>query len=79
MPHDVSELFDAAQSERVLITRDGKPIAVVVGVEYKDAEDSALESSAEFWEMIESRRQRPTLPLDVVESRLFGASDSQTE
>jgi hypothetical protein len=29
-------LLQAAQQERVLVTRGGKPLALVVGVEYKD-------------------------------------------
>ena len=50
----------SAQQERVLVTQNGAPLAVVVGVEHKDAEDWQLEASAEFWKMIEERRRRPT-------------------
>jgi antitoxin (DNA-binding transcriptional repressor) of toxin-antitoxin stability system len=72
LPPDALVVFDAAQSERVLITRDGKPFAIVVGLEHKDAEDADWESSPEFWRMIERRRQRPTVPLSEAERRLFG-------
>ncbi len=56
LPKDVAELIVFAQSERVLITRDGRPYAIVVGVENKDAEDLELECSPAFWRMIEERR-----------------------
>src|SRR4029077_18352489 len=51
------ELFETAQRERVLVTRNGLPFAVVVGIENKDEEDFRLESSPEFWQMIEERRR----------------------
>ena len=64
----------AAQQERVLVTQSGKPLAMVVGLENKDAEDWQLEASADFWQMIEQRRHRPTRPLDVAETELFADS-----
>ena len=57
LPQDVAELIVAAQRERVLITRDGQPYALVVGVENKDEEDLQLEFSPDFWRMIEERRR----------------------
>lgn len=71
LAQNVPALLEDAQRERVLITRDGKPLAVIVGIENKDEEDFQLEESPEFWTMIESRRQRPTVPLDEAEARLF--------
>lgn len=61
----------AAQHERLLVTEGGLPLAVVVGVEHKDAEDWELEGSADFWRMVEERRTRPTRPLDEAEQSLF--------
>jgi antitoxin (DNA-binding transcriptional repressor) of toxin-antitoxin stability system len=64
-------LLQAAQEERVLVTRAGKPLALVVGVECKDQEDWDLEMSPEFWRMIQQRRNQPTVPLRDVESALL--------
>ena len=64
-------LVEAAQLERILVTRDGKPLALVVGLENKDEEDWCLETSSDFWRMIEERRKRPTVPLKDVEATLF--------
>jgi PHD/YefM family antitoxin component YafN of YafNO toxin-antitoxin module len=49
-------VLDLAQAERVVITRRGKPSAVVVGIDGYDEEDLALASSPAFWRMIEERR-----------------------
>lgn len=41
-----------------MLTPGGTPVAVVVGLKNRDAEDAALEASPEFWRMIEDRRRR---------------------
>jgi hypothetical protein len=68
---ELPSMLDAAQQERILVTRDGQPIAVVVGIEFKDDEDLRLEADSEFWAMIEERRSRPTVRLKDVEAELF--------
>lgn len=73
---DLPAFLDAAQRERVLITRAGKPVAVVIGLENKDEEDLELEASADFWRMIEERRREPTIPLDQVKAELFADDKS---
>ena len=57
---DLQQVLDSAQEERVLITRDGKPTAVVLGLESYAAEDLELAGSQEFWRMIEQRRHQGT-------------------
>ena len=54
---DLQQVLDSAQDERIVITRRGKPAAVVLGLESYDEEDLATASSPEFWRMIESRRR----------------------
>lgn len=54
-----------------MISRRGKPCAVLVGVEGHDVEDLELAGSEEFWRMIEGRRTSgKSLPLAEVEARL---------
>jgi prevent-host-death family protein len=60
---NVRECVEVAQGERVVVTRRGQPAAVLVGVEGRDWEDVALQTSASFWKMIEQRRREPTIPL----------------
>jgi antitoxin (DNA-binding transcriptional repressor) of toxin-antitoxin stability system len=66
LPREVAELVEAAQRQRVVLTRNGAPYALIVGIENKDAEDLELEASPEFWRMIEERRREPTVPLEQV-------------
>ena len=63
----------AAQRERVVVIENGKPLALLIGIENKDQEDLDLENSPEFWRMIEERRNEPTIPLSAIkESVLAG-------
>ena len=66
----VKECVDLAQRGRVVITRRGKPAAVLVGVEGKDWEQVTLETSAAFWKLVEARREQPTIPLGEMKARL---------
>ncbi|MCH8041887.1 MAG: type II toxin-antitoxin system Phd/YefM family antitoxin [Nitrospinae bacterium] len=66
----VRESVDAAQSDRIVITRQGKPAAVLVGVEGADWETLVLETSANFWRLIEKRRKQRTLSLTEMRKRL---------
>ena len=68
---EIAELFTAAQHERVVVTRDGQPYALLVGVENKDEEDLQLEFSPDFWRMVEeSRRSTASVPLQDVMDEL---------
>jgi prevent-host-death family protein len=59
-----------AQRERVLITKQGRPAALMIGVEGHDLEDVLLMQNPRFWKMIEARRTEPTLGIDEVRRRL---------
>ena len=68
---DLEAMLNRSQQERVVITRGGRPCALVVGIESYDAEDVALASSPEFWRMIQDRRRKgKSIPLAQVEARL---------
>jgi prevent-host-death family protein len=71
LAQNTSAFITAAQSERVVVTQNGKPMAVLVGIKNKDQEDLALEASAEFWRMIEERRKEPTVPLSAIKADLL--------
>jgi hypothetical protein len=70
---DIKGFLHAAQSERLLVTQEGKHLAVLVGVENKDQEDWDLENSPDFWRMIEERRRQPALPWNDVKASLLRA------
>ena len=68
---DARQFIETAQTERVLVTRDGEPFAIVVGVRHKDEEDLRLEAAPWFWQMISESRRSPTVKLKDVEAELF--------
>jgi prevent-host-death family protein len=74
---DLDYVLKSAQTESVVILRDGKPSAVVIGVEAYDEEDFKLANSAEFWQMIQDRRRESKLiPLSEVKRRLGMDTDT---
>jgi prevent-host-death family protein len=71
---DLDTVLDSAQKERIVLTRAGKPSAVLVGIEGYDAEDLRLATSPEFWKLITERRQGRLVPLSEVKARLEAGS-----
>ena len=68
----IKETVDDAQKDRVVITRQGKPAAVMVGVEGQDWESVVLETDPGFWRLISKRRKEPTISLRELRSRING-------
>jgi hypothetical protein len=62
-------VFDA-QSDRVVITRGGNPVALVVGVQGLDAEQAQLGASDKFWKLISERRNEAALDRSALEEKL---------
>ncbi len=56
-----------AQSQRVVVTRKGAPVALVVGLEGLDKEQIELGSSDRFWKLIQARRNQKTVSRTEVE------------
>jgi antitoxin (DNA-binding transcriptional repressor) of toxin-antitoxin stability system len=59
-----------AQSEQVVITRGGNPVALVVGVAGLDEDQIEFGTSDEFWTLISQRRQQGTVDRRTLEERL---------
>jgi len=59
-----------AQSDRVVITRGGNPVALIVGVQGLDEEQIQLGADDEFWKLISARRNESTLDRPSLEKRL---------
>ena len=64
------EVVTRAQKDRVVITRQGKPAAVLVGVTKQDWESVALQTDPKFWKLIRARRAQATRSLSQVRDRL---------
>jgi len=63
-----------AQNERVVITRNGKPVALIVGIEGLDTEQLQLGSSDKFWRLITERRKQKTVSRAVLEQNIIQKS-----
>jgi prevent-host-death family protein len=68
--NSLSEYVNQAQHGWVLVTRHGKPAALIIGVEGEDFEDLMTRSDPQFWRMIESRRTESTIPAREMRKRL---------
>ena len=67
---NVRKCVVASQNDRVVITRHGRPTAVLVGVEGRDWEDVLYQTSASFWKMIQRRRKEKTISLREMRERM---------
>ena len=63
-----------AQRERIIITSDGRPIALIIGVEGMDEEQLQLGSSDTFWRLIAERRAQKTMTRAQLEQSIESAS-----
>jgi prevent-host-death family protein len=77
LEQNLESILTRAQSERIVISRHGKPRAVLIGIEDYDSEDVGLASSEDFWRMIRQRRASgKSIPLAEVEAR-FGITSGK--
>jgi prevent-host-death family protein len=66
MTKNVAKVLKDAQADRVLVTRSGKPVAMVIGLDNYDEEDLHYMNDEAFWAMIQERRKEPTIPFAQV-------------
>jgi prevent-host-death family protein len=58
----LSAMVTRAQRERVVLTRHGRPAALLIGIEGEDLEEVLLRTNEEFWsELAEQRGRNDTL------------------
>lgn len=67
---DLDACVKDAQHEQIILTRDGKPVALVVGVEGMDEEQLRLGSSDRFWKLITERRAEKTISRAQLERKV---------
>ena len=67
---NLKECVDRAQDDRVVITRHGRPAAVLVGVEGEDWEAVVLQTDPAFWKLSRALRKQSTISLRQIKTRL---------
>ena len=66
----LKECVDDSQEDRVIITRRGKPAAVLLGIADQDWETVVLQTDPRFWRLIRTRRNQKTLSPEEMQTRL---------
>jgi len=64
---DLASCVSRAQREPVVVTRNRKPVALIVRL---DVEQVELGSNDRFWKLIASRRRQQTISRDKLEQML---------
>ncbi len=67
---DLSTCVTKAQGERIVLTREGRPVALLVGIEGLDEEQLALGTSSTFWKLMRERRKEKTMPRAALEKKI---------
>jgi len=67
---NLSTCVEQAQRGRVVVMRNRKPVALIVGVQGLDREQLELGSSDKFWRLIEQRRNQKTTTRTELERRI---------
>jgi hypothetical protein len=67
---NLQDCVSGAQSELIVLTNHGQPVAMVVGVEGMDQEQIDFGRSARFWNLIQERRKASSIGRAELEAKL---------
>lgn len=67
---DLNAAVKDAQDERLVITQNGKPVAIIFSTIDWDEEQLQLAQSDSFWQLIAKRRSQKTISRAELERRL---------
>ena len=70
----IKECVEASQTEGVVITRNGRPASLVIGVEGVDWEELVMQSDPAFWKVIRERRKEKSISKAEMRRRALGHS-----
>jgi hypothetical protein len=76
---DLAQCIRQARREPVVLTRKGKPVTLLVGVEGLDLEQLELGLSDKFWTLIRERRAHQTMTREELERRLAQQEQPENE
>ena len=67
---DLDKCVKAARRQRVVLTSNGKPVALMLGVEGMNLKTIEQGQSAEFWALLRERRGQKKITRQELERRL---------
>jgi prevent-host-death family protein len=68
--------LEAAKEEIIIVTRNGRPVAAIQGIDDDDIEDLLLERSERFWAMIARARRGKPIAIEALRKRVTGPRPS---
>jgi len=74
----IRECVETSQSEGVVITRNGKPTSIVIGVEGFDWEDIVIQADPAFWSTMRERRKEKSISADEMRRRVLSPAKRKT-
>jgi prevent-host-death family protein len=66
-----AKTLEAAREDLIIVTRNGRPVAAIQGIDDDDIEDLLLERSDRFWEMIARARQGKPISIDTLRKQVM--------
>jgi prevent-host-death family protein len=64
--------LEAAKKDLIIVTRNGRPVAAIQGIDDDDIEDLLLERSERFWAMITRARRGKPIALEALRKEVSG-------
>ena len=67
----IKKIVETSQEEGVVVTRNGKPASLIIGVEGREWEDLVVQADPKFWKLIEKRRQEKIISMNEMKQRVL--------
>ena len=64
--------LEAAKEDVIIVTRNGRPVAAIQGIDDDDVEDLLLERSERFWAMIAQARRGKPVAIEALRKKVGG-------
>ena len=68
--------LEAAKEDVIIVTRNGRPVAAIQGIDDDDVEDLLLERSERFWTMIARARRGKPVAIEMLRKQIGGGPPS---
>ena len=69
--------LEAAKEDVIIVTKNGRPVAAIQGIDNDDLEDLLLERSERFWGMIARARRGRAVTIEALRNQVTGRRPSR--
>jgi prevent-host-death family protein len=69
--------LEAAKEDVIIVTKNGRPVAAIQGIDDDDLEDLLLERSERFWGMIARARRGKAITIEMLRKQVAGHGASR--